>query len=382
MALAACAFAAEAQDLIVKRDSTRVEARVEEITPEHIRYRRFAAPAGPVYVLPVTQVAYIRYTDGYCDRFDAPARPEEKADPGVVAASVIAPATPVKAETPAVSAQPVTPDASVKPAAATTPAEVKPEAVKPAEAAESAPAVKSAETVTPAQPVAPAQPAAQAGSAAPVKQAVSAPVAESAPESAPAPQDRYAEDRSYYFRPYEVGNLYDDGKLKGVIVEVTEDGRHGMIVSLEEAPGLLAWAADKANVGVLGLNDLKDGRNNMARLAEHIAAAGGSWSDYPAFEWCRSLGEGWYLPSIDEVLRMAVAFNGGNTMAYNRKARMEFNKILAENGGKKLDRMAFYFSSTEVDDRQVSSLDMNVTPTKIEALPKYTKWRVRAVHRF
>lgn len=340
MALAACALAAEAQDLIVKRDSTRVEARVEEITPEHIRYRRFAAPAGPVYVLPVTQVAYIRYTDGYCDRFDAPARPEKKADPEGVAASVIAPATPVKAETPAVPAQPaaaarpVTPDASVNPAAA-TPAEVKPEAVKPAAAA----------------------------------------------ESAPAPQDRYA-DRSYYFRPYEVGNLYDDGRLKGVIIEVTEDGRHGMIVSLEEAPGMLAWVADKANVGVMGLNDLKDGRNNMARLAEHIAAAGGSWSDYPAFEWCRSLGEGWYLPSIDEVLRMAVAFNGGSTMAYNRKARTEFNKILAENGGKKLDRMAFYFSSTEVDDRQVSSLDMNVTPTKIEPLPKYTKWRVRAVHRF
>lgn len=370
MALAACALAAEAQDLIVKRDSTRVEARVEEITPEHIRYRRFAAPAGPVYVLPVTQVAYIRYTDGYCDRFDAPARPEKKADPEGVAASVIAPATPVKAETPAVPAQPaaaarpVTPDASVNPAAA-TPAEVKPEAVKPAAAAESAAAVKSAETAAPA----------------PVAEPAPEPASESAPESAPAPQDRYA-DRSYYFRPYEVGNLYDDGRLKGVIIEVTEDGRHGMIVSLEEAPGMLAWVADKANVGVMGLNDLKDGRNNMARLAEHIAAAGGSWSDYPAFEWCRSLGEGWYLPSIDEVLRMAVAFNGGSTMAYNRKARTEFNKILAENGGKKLDRMAFYFSSTEVDDRQVSSLDMNVTPTKIEPLPKYTKWRVRAVHRF
>ncbi len=179
-----------------------------------------------------------------------------------------------------------------------------------------------------------------------------------------------------------MGDLYDDGNLKGVIVDVTEDGRHGLIISLDEAPEMLAWTADKAKVGALGLDDMKDGRNNMARLAEHIAAAGGQWSDYPAFEWCRKLGEGWYLPSINEVLRMAVAFNGGNTMVFNRKARVEFNRLLSENGGKKLDRMAYYFSSTETDDRQASSLDMNVTPAKIEPLPKHTKWRVRAVHRF
>ncbi len=308
IAFAASVLAAGAQDLIVKRDSTRVEARVEEISPEQIRYRRFAAPAGPVYVLPVAQVAYIRYSDGYCDRFDAPKTPK-KAVPAAV--------------------------------------------------------------ITPAEPVAPAAPAASEAPAAPV-----APAAEPAQQ-----QERYAA-QPQYLHPYKVGDLYEDGNLKGVIVDVTEDGRHGLIISLDEAPEMLAWTADKAKVGALGLDDMKDGRNNMARLAEHIAAAGGQWSDYPAFEWCRKLGEGWYLPSINEVLRMAVAFNGGNTMVFNRKARVEFNRLLSENGGKKLDRMAYYFSSTETDDRQASSLDMNVTPAKIEPLPKHTKWRVRAVHRF
>ncbi len=311
IAFAASVLAAGAQDLIVKRDSTRVEARVEEISPEQIRYRRFAAPAGPVYVLPVAQVAYIRYSDGYCDRFDAPKTPK-KAVPAAV--------------------------------------------------------------ITPAEPVAPVTPAAPAASEAPA--AAVAPAAEPAQQ-----QERYAA-QPQYLHPYKVGDLYEDGDLKGVIVDVTEDGRHGLIISLDEAPEMLAWTADKAKVGALGLDDMKDGRNNMARLAEHIAAAGGQWSDYPAFEWCRKLGEGWYLPSINEVLRMAVAFNGGNTMVFNRKARVEFNRLLSENGGKKLDRMAYYFSSTETDDRQASSLDMNVTPAKIEPLPKHTKWRVRAVHRF
>ncbi len=329
-AFAASVLAAGAQDLIVKRDSTRVEARVEEISPEQIRYRRFAAPAGPVYVLPVAQVAYIRYSDGYCDRFDAPAEAGEKAAKKVVPAAVITPATPA------------TPAGEVKPAASSEPA----------------------------------------ASTAMVALVPATPAAEPAAEPAPAQQQERHAVQPNYFRPYEVGNLYDDGSLKGVIVDVTEDGRHGLIISLDEAPGMLAWTADKAKVGAIGLDDMKDGRNNMARLAEHIAAKGEQWSDYPAFEWCRSLGEGWYLPSIDEVLRMAVAFNGDNTLAYNRKARQEFNRLLDANGGKKLDRLAFYFSSTEMDGSQVSSLDMNVTPAKIEPLPKHNKWRVRAVHRF
>ncbi len=345
-AFAASVLAAGAQDLIVKRDSTRVEARVEEISPEQIRYRRFAAPAGPVYVLPVAQVAYIRYSDGYCDRFDAPAEAGEKAAKKVVPAAVITPATPVA------------PAGEVKPAA---------------------PAASDART----EPVAPAASAEPAASTAMVALVPAAPVTPAAePESAPAQQQERHAVQPNYFRPYEVGNLYDDGSLKGVIVDVTEDGRHGLIISLDEAPGMLAWTADKAKVGAIGLDDMKDGRNNMARLAEHIAAKGEQWSDYPAFEWCRSLGEGWYLPSIDEVLRMAVAFNGDNTLAYNRKARQEFNRLLDANGGKKLDRLAFYFSSTEMDGSQVSSLDMNVTPAKIEPLPKHNKWRVRAVHRF
>ncbi len=359
-AFAASVLAAGAQDLIVKRDSTRVEARVEEISPEQIRYRRFAAPAGPVYVLPVAQVAYIRYSDGYCDRFDASAETGEKAAKKVVPAAVITPAAPVA------------PAGEVKPAASSEPA-----------ASTAMVALVPATPVTPAadpEPAASAEPAASTAMVALVPATPVTPAAE--PEPAPAQQQERNAAQPNYFRPYKVGDLYDDGSLKGVIVDVTENGRHGLIISLDEAPGMLAWTADKAKVGAIGLDDMKDGRNNMARLAEHIAAKGERWSDYPAFEWCRSLGDGWYLPSIDEVLRMAVAFNGGSTMVYNRKARVEFNRLLGENGGKKLDRMAYYFSSTEMDDSQASSLDMNVTPAKIEPLPKHTKWRVRAVHRF
>ena len=40
-----------AQDLIIKADASKVEAKVTEITPESVRYKRFSNPDGPTYVL-------------------------------------------------------------------------------------------------------------------------------------------------------------------------------------------------------------------------------------------------------------------------------------------------------------------------------------------
>lgn len=35
-----------------------------EITTDAVRYKKFSYPAGPTYVLPVKQIAYIRYANG------------------------------------------------------------------------------------------------------------------------------------------------------------------------------------------------------------------------------------------------------------------------------------------------------------------------------
>ena len=70
---------ASAQDLIVRRDSARIEARVTEISPTEIRYKRASNPDGPTYVLPLGDVRSIRYANGEEEVFapvSAP-RPEE-----------------------------------------------------------------------------------------------------------------------------------------------------------------------------------------------------------------------------------------------------------------------------------------------------------------
>ena len=98
--------AAVAQDLIVRTDSTRIEARVTEVSPETVRYKRFSNPDGPTYVLPVAGIDYIRYANGETDRFRQPAAPAPA--PAVAAPVPGTPAAPAPAPAPAPTAPTVT----------------------------------------------------------------------------------------------------------------------------------------------------------------------------------------------------------------------------------------------------------------------------------
>lgn len=302
--------AAVAQDLIVRTDSTRIEARVTEVSPETVRYKRFSNPDGPTYVLPVAGIDYIRYANGETDRFRQPAAPASAPDAPVAGA----PAAPAPA-----------PDAPVA-------------APAPASATASAPAAS-----------APAAPAAL-----PVQ---------------------------YELKRYAVGDYYDFNGVKGVVCKVTEDGLHGMVVSLDEV--MIPWSVfRKPDLRTVGAVDRTDGRVNMQTVARYIAENGLSWDDFPAFKWCREQGEGWYLPAIDEVLAIGNNFNGGTRMHYDRQARNRFNDALKEHGGKRMDRLVYYFSSTEQDEKSVYTSHMDMKPPYVVGIPKYNKFLVRAVHLF
>ena len=329
--------AAVAQDLIVRTDSTRIEARVTEVSPETVRYKRFSNPDGPTYVLPVAGIDYIRYANGETDRFRQPAAPTPAPDAPVAGA----PAAPAPA-----------PDAPVAaPAPAPAPA---PEVAAP----------------VPGTPAAPAP-------------APDAPVAVPTPASATSsdPAAPAALPVQYELKRYAVGDYYDFNGVKGVVCKVTEDGLHGMVVSLDEV--MIPWSVfRKPDLRTVGAVDRTDGRVNMQTVARYIAENGLSWDDFPAFKWCREQGEGWYLPAIDEVLAIGNNFNGGTRMHYDRQARNRFNDALKEHGGKRMDRLVYYFSSTEQDEKSVHTSHMDMKPPYVVGIPKYNKFLVRAVHLF
>ena len=65
-------------------------------------------------------------------------------------------------------------------------------------------------------------------------------------------------------KTYKVGDYYNENGKKGVVFKVSVGGRHGKIVSMVESKEALNWDS--------------------------------------AFKWCADLGEGWYLPSKNELL--------------------------------------------------------------------------------
>jgi hypothetical protein len=68
---------------------------------------------------------------------------------------------------------------------------------------------------------------------------------------------------SFAQKKWQIGDIYDDDGTKGIVFAVTEDGAHGRILSFDQL--------------IIGC----------------------SWDD--AKQWCSELGEGWRLPTVQEL---------------------------------------------------------------------------------
>ena len=69
--LAAGICSVAAQDLIFLRDGDIIEAKVMELSPTEIRYKRFDHLEGPTVVIPANNVLSIRYENGTVERINA-----------------------------------------------------------------------------------------------------------------------------------------------------------------------------------------------------------------------------------------------------------------------------------------------------------------------
>lgn len=272
-------FSATAQDLIVKKDGTQIEAKVLEIGEKDIRYKKTSHTDGPTYLVSVANVVCIRFADGSTDIFSQ----------------------------------------------------------------------------TEYDRIA------------------------NAPQQAQKPKQT-GPAFSELARRYRPGDYFDEEGLQGIVVEIDEEG-HGTVMSLEEAN--LRWCEFKKSESQrLGIDDQHDGAVNQAAFARMVDEGKARWEDYPAFKWCSERGEGWYLPAINEMLRVGHLYNNGRTK-FDRKARDQFNERLKSHGGQKMDRLMYYFSSTEGDNAWTAmTTHMGVEPPFIEQTSKNISFLVRAFHKF
>lgn len=163
-------------------------------------------------------------------------------------------------------------------------------------------------------------------------------------------------------KTYKVGDLYDDGTKRGVVFEVTPDGRHGKIVSLEEAK--MFWSNEMKETGATSRTD---GMKNM----QAVYKIEGWREKYPVFAWCAKLGEGWYLPAIEEL---SVLYKSVKTV----------NKEMERQGARRIRTaffiIAFLWSSTTFDEFCVWYVDMR--NGSADLVNKYDYNYVRAVAKF
>lgn len=163
--------------------------------------------------------------------------------------------------------------------------------------------------------------------------------------------------------PYKVGDYYNDGIKEGIVFVVYDGGYHGKIVSIDESREL--WVGETVCENVTAATSKGDGMGNMNKIKRQP-----NWkSNYPAFAWCASLGDGWYLPAVDELL-----------LIYDNKSII--NRMLNENGyGEVVDEL--YWSSTEVEEEPDCAWYVNMNDGDSNYNSKnYIEFSVRAVSVF
>lgn len=133
-------------------------------------------------------------------------------------------------------------------------------------------------------------------------------------------------------KSYKVGDYYDDGVKKGIVFQVSDDGQHGKIISLEQTK--LRWcnrstATSKGGNQVTKAHNLDDGEVNT----DIVMALDGA-EDYLAFVWCRQMGKEWYLPSVRELIAI-------------HAAKKPINQTIKEQRVDKLSGV-WFFSSSEI----------------------------------
>ena len=135
---------------------------------------------------------------------------------------------------------------------------------------------------------------------------------------------------------WAVGDYYEVGNVKGVVVWVDESKEHGKIISLDEKVDI--WATGGYNTGA---KSEEDGKGNTDKVKDINAEL----SAFPAFKLCVAHGEGWYFPAIMEVY-------------YFLNAKATVNPTLEAHNGTKISD--YYWSSTEGEEDETAALYGNL----------------------
>ncbi len=155
---------------------------------------------------------------------------------------------------------------------------------------------------------------------------------------------KYLDDDSISPLAYEVGDYYDDGEKEGIVISVTDNGLHGLILSLDEQEAL--WCDYEEAERTRGVSTRATSKNDGALNTSNITKILDWETHYLAFKDARTEDGNliWFLPSIEELslLEEKATLDAVNSGLASRRAKL----IFSSNYDTKT-----YWSSTETPDK-------------------------------
>ncbi len=165
-------------------------------------------------------------------------------------------------------------------------------------------------------------------------------------------------------RVYAPGDFYNEDSVEGVVFYVTEGGKSGYIMSLDQAD--LQWSTENVWANCIS----KKGWWNTEDMLKKGA------DKYPAAKWCADHGDGWYMPSSEELKWMWNAVSNG-THVFDE----EFIKLYND----KLEDPIledYYWSSNETSEEYAEVVVLMGNSVICLTPSKQSSFYVRAVHQF
>lgn len=173
------------------------------------------------------------------------------------------------------------------------------------------------------------------------------------------------------------GDIIEINGTKALVFAVDGEG-HGSAMSVTALRGRKeAWCADNKAANSVNAYSETDGMANTQAVYDYAQSNEISLSQFPAFEWCNTLGEGWYIPSVKQM-ESFVNFILGNEQEFDWDSEDEFelnsedlttksiNESMLEAGGipfissvsGSIVTMGVY-TSTKTDNNKVYIYEMN-----------------------
>lgn len=169
------------------------------------------------------------------------------------------------------------------------------------------------------------------------------------------------------------GDVLEVNGVRGIVFSVDDTGCHGTMMSVKAFRGTNNLFCTKPSLlKKVSMASATDGKANTEELYAYAETNNLSLSYFPVFNWCKSLGNGWYVPSIEQLKTFVNYWLGNDDLEVDWDDEEEetapaedtsveqtkkVNHIIMDAGG--IPFLNGVFSSTLSKDRKVDVFEYN-----------------------